>query len=391
MVFVKLKETAENFLGTRINNAVVTTPVYFNGVQRQAIRDAGLIAGLNVLRVIIGSTAAAIAYRLNKKQTGVQNILVFDLGGGALDVSLLNIESGILEVEAIAGDTHLGGEDFDNRLVNHFVQEFKRKFKKDISSNARAIRRLRSACEHAKRILSTSKQTPIEIDSLFEDNDFYTSLTRIMFEVLNQDLFRSILEPVEKVLRDAKIDKSLVHEIILVGCSSYIPNIQRTLSEFFNGKELNKSINPSEAAAYGAAVQAAILSEDTSEKIRDLLLIDASTSSFGIETSGGIMTPLIKRNTSIPKKSSEIFEIFSKGGSPSTESLCIDSDPNDQSSVLIKVYEGERTRTRDNNFLGKFKLSRIPAQKGVQKIEVTFDINSDYILNVSFHINGFIN
>ena len=283
MVLMKMREIAEAYLGFQIKNAVVTVPAYFNDSQRQATKDAGVIAGLNVMRIINEPTAAAIAYGLDKKATSVgeKNVLIFDLGGGTFDVSLLTIEEGIFEVKATAGDTHLGGEDFDNRLVNHFVQEFKRKFKKDLSSNSRALRRLRTACERAKRTLSSATHTSIEIDSLYEGIDFYTSLTRARFEELCQDLFRSTLEPVEKVLRDSKIDKANVHEIVLVGGSTRIPRIVKLVSDFFNGKEPNKSINPDEAVAYGAAVQAAILSGDTSEKTQDLLLLDVSPLSLG--------------------------------------------------------------------------------------------------------------
>jgi len=369
MVLTKMRETAESYLGGTINNAVVTVPAYFNDSQRQATKDAGLIAGLNVLRIINEPTAAAIAYGLDKKgQQGERNVLIFDLGGGTFDVSLLTIEEGIFEVKATAGDTHLGGEDFDNRLVNHFVTEFKRKHKKDLTTNSRALRRLRTACERAKRTLSSSAQTSIEIDSLFEGIDFYTSITRARFEELCQDLFRSTMEPVERVLRDAKVDKSSVHEIVLVGGSTRIPKIQKMVSDFFNGKEPNKSINPDEAVAYGAAVQAAILSGDTSSKTQDILLLDVAPLSLGIETAGGVMTSLIKRNTTIPTKKSEVFSTFS----------------DNQPGVLIQVFEGERARTKDNNLLGKFELTGIPpAPRGVPQIEVTFDMDANGIMNVS--------
>ncbi|KAK3763332.1 hypothetical protein RRG08_021153 [Elysia crispata] len=369
MVLSKMKETAEGYLGKNVTDAVITVPAYFNDSQRQATKDAGAISGLNVLRIINEPTAAALAYGLDKGHRGEINVLIFDLGGGTFDVSILTIDEGSLfEVKSTAGDTHLGGEDFDNRLVSHFTQEFKRKNNKDISNNPRAIRRLRTACERAKRTLSSSTEASLEVDSLFEGIDFYTKVSRARFEELCGDLFRNTLQPVESALRDAKLDKAKIHEVVLVGGSTRIPKVQKLLMDFFNGKELNKSINPDEAVAYGAAVQAAILSGDTSDAIRDVLLVDVTPLSLGIETAGAVMTTLVKRGVTIPTKTSQIFSTYA----------------DNQPGVDIQVFEGERTMTKDNNLLGSFHLTGIPpAPRGIPQIEVSFDIDANGILNVT--------
>jgi L1 cell adhesion molecule like protein len=368
MVLTDMKNTAENYLGQTVTKAVITVPAYFNDGQRKATRDAATIAGLEVLRIINEPTAAALAYGLDKDFKGERNVLIFDLGGGTFDVSLLSIDDGMFEVRSTAGDTHLGGEDFDTRMVTHFVEEFKRKFKSDISVNQRALRRLRTACERAKRTLSTATTANIEIDALFDGKDFYSSITRARFEELCGDLFRGCLDPVEKVLRDAKFDKSSVHDIVLVGGSTRIPKVQKLLSEFFNGKELCKSINQDEAVAYGAAVQAAILSGDKSESLNQILLVDVAPLSIGIETAGNVMTVMIPRNSAIPIKKSQTFSTYS----------------DNQPAATVRVFEGERSFTKDCNLLGQFELTGIPpAPRGVPQLEVTYDIDANGLLNVS--------